>query len=73
MVGHYDVAGYALGALDEGDRTRFEEHLVTCGHCAEELESLLPVVDLLSGADLRDVEMDDPVHPPAPQRLTTAT
>jgi len=47
MNQHADVAAYALGVLDSGDADRFEEHLVSCEACAQELESLLPVVDLL--------------------------
>jgi hypothetical protein len=48
---HLDVAAYALGALDEQDAERFEEHLVECWSCASELESLLPVVDVLAEVD----------------------
>jgi anti-sigma factor RsiW len=48
---HLDVASYALGVLDPGDVDRFEEHLVTCDPCAMELESLLPVTQLLSYVD----------------------
>lgn len=51
---HVDVAAYALGALDDRDAARFEEHLASCWTCAGELESLLPVVDVLS-----DVNPDD--------------
>ncbi|MEV4760070.1 zf-HC2 domain-containing protein [Micromonospora sp. NPDC049559] len=56
---HWDVASYALGVLDERDAERFEEHLAECWVCAGELESLLPVVDLLAdvdGDDLATVE-----------------
>lgn len=48
---HFDVAAYALGVLDERDATRFEDHLIDCPTCAIELESLLPVVDILSDVD----------------------
>ena len=41
---HFDVAAYALGVLDERDSARFEDHLIECGACAIELESLLPVL-----------------------------
>lgn len=48
---HLDVAAYALGVLDERDAARFEEHLVDCPTCALELESFLPVVDVLADVD----------------------
>jgi hypothetical protein len=48
---HFDVAAYALGILDERDAARFEEHLIDCPMCAVELESLLPVVDVLADVD----------------------
>jgi hypothetical protein len=48
---HFDVAAYALGVLDERDAARFEDHLIDCATCAIELESLLPVVDILSEVD----------------------
>jgi hypothetical protein len=48
---HFDVASYALGVLDERDASRFEDHLIDCPACAIELESLLPVVDILSDVD----------------------
>ncbi|MFI5931035.1 anti-sigma factor family protein [Actinoplanes sp. NPDC051494] len=48
---HFDVAAYALGVLDERDAERFEDHLIDCPACAIELESLLPVVDILSDVD----------------------
>lgn len=49
--GHVDVAAYALGVLDAQDAERFETHLIGCSSCAAELESFLPVVDLLSEID----------------------
>ncbi|WBB81740.1 zf-HC2 domain-containing protein [Micromonospora sp. WMMD882] len=48
---HWDVAAYALGVLDQADTERFEEHLATCWACAAELETMVPVVGLLSGID----------------------
>ncbi|SCL22402.1 Putative zinc-finger [Micromonospora rhizosphaerae] len=48
---HLDVAAYALGVLDQQDTERFEEHLATCWACAAELETMVPVVGLLSGID----------------------
>ncbi|GAA3723651.1 anti-sigma U factor RsuA [Plantactinospora mayteni] len=52
---HRDVASYALGVLDERDAVRFEEHLAGCPQCGLELESLLPVVDLLGEVDGHDL------------------
>jgi hypothetical protein len=48
---HFDVAAYALGVLDQRDAARFEDHLIDCPTCAVELESLLPVVDVLADID----------------------
>ena len=48
---HYDVASYALGVLDEREATRFEDHLIECPRCAYELESFVPVADLLGEVD----------------------
>ncbi|MGK5739152.1 anti-sigma factor family protein [Micromonospora sp. URMC 103] len=48
---HMDVAAYALGVLDEQDTERFEEHLATCWACAAELETMVPVVGMLSDID----------------------
>ncbi|MBB5159185.1 anti-sigma factor [Saccharopolyspora phatthalungensis] len=35
-----DVGAYALGALDEPERTAIEHHLASCEHCRTELEEL---------------------------------
>jgi hypothetical protein len=48
---HFDVAAYALGVLDERDAARFEDHLIECSACALELETFLPVVDVLADVD----------------------
>ena len=48
---HTDVGSYAIGALDEYETAQFEEHLIDCDECAAELESLMPVVDVLSRVD----------------------
>lgn len=45
---HVDVGAYALGALDDADATRFEEHLADCERCGAELESLMGVEALLA-------------------------
>lgn len=53
---HGDVEGYVLGALDESDRTIFENHLAACATCQREVVSYLPVLNAL-----REVPL-----PPAP-------
>ena len=58
---HHEVASYALGALTDEEATRFEQHLAGCDICARELDSLLPVVDLLSDVSLSTVDL-----PPRP-------
>ena len=55
---HELVAAYALDALDDDDRRRFEQHLADCGQCADELASLREA----AGALAYGVE---PVPPPA--------
>jgi hypothetical protein len=54
---HEEVASYAIGALDDAEATRFEEHLVTCEACARRLESFLPVVGLLPEVPLSTVDL----------------
>ena len=48
---HWDVGAYVLGVLDPADIGTFEVHLATCDSCADQVASLLPVVDLLPTAD----------------------
>ncbi|MFY1633065.1 anti-sigma factor family protein [Solwaraspora sp. WMMB335] len=60
---HWDVGAYALGALDADDVERFEEHLAGCWACAAELESLIPIVGLMSTVDVSDLE-GSPALPP---------
>jgi anti-sigma-K factor RskA len=52
------AAPYALGALDEGERASFEQHLATCDVCAAEVRELRDVTGLLAMAAPR-------VAPPA--------
>ena len=42
------ASAYALGALDPGDRERFEAHLAGCAECQAEVRSFRPVVDALA-------------------------
>jgi hypothetical protein len=58
-VEHTDVAAYALGLLEESDRTAFEAHLAECTLCREELGDFAGMGDLL-----RDVP---PLDPPSPE------
>ncbi|HSL71774.1 MAG TPA: anti-sigma factor, partial [Longimicrobiales bacterium] len=44
------AASYALGALDEGDRTAFESHLEGCAACRAEVQSYQEVTGLLAHA-----------------------
>jgi putative zinc finger protein len=37
------LGAYALGALDERERDRVDEHVAACARCREELEALIPV------------------------------
>jgi hypothetical protein len=59
----WDVASYALGVLDDAAAIQFEDHLVDCVSCAEELADLLPTVDSLARVDreafVRDVATQD--------------
>lgn len=43
------VASYVLGALPPREVSSLDAHFLTCSECREELRSLLPVVDALSG------------------------
>lgn len=43
------AAPYALGALDEADRTSFETHLASCDVCAAEVRELRDVTGLIAG------------------------
>ena len=42
-LGHPDVAGWVLGALDPSEAGRFEEHLRSCGECQAAVAELEPV------------------------------
>ncbi|WP_051950632.1 anti-sigma factor family protein [Actinacidiphila yeochonensis] len=49
---HVDVGAYLLGALDDAEMTRFEEHLAGCEECGRLLDELAGVEPVL--AELRD-------------------
>ena len=58
-----DVAGYALGALNELEKAAFERHLMRCDTCARELENLRVAVEALPAAV--------PYHPAPPELKTS--
>jgi len=45
---HADAAAYALGVLGESETAAFEAHLGTCPQCQQQLESLMPLTQLLA-------------------------
>jgi hypothetical protein len=55
---HWDVASYALGVLDESDTMVFEDHLIDCTLCIEELDALLPVTGLMAYAIPPEIDFD---------------
>lgn len=52
---HGDAVAYAVGALGEAGRARFEAHVATCPECLRELEEVRPIVDQL-GLSVRQSE-----------------
>jgi len=60
---HTAVGAYALGVLDTADAARFEDHLIGCERCAEELDGLLGIAPLL--ADYATNADGTAVHDPA--------
>jgi hypothetical protein len=69
------LGAYVLGALDDRERDRVDEHVAACDQCREELEALIPVRSYLarmSSEELRALE-SQAVPPVALQtRLRTA-
>jgi anti-sigma-K factor RskA len=47
---HVEVAGYALGKLDDDETVAFEAHLAECDDCRRELEELRGLPELLARA-----------------------
>ncbi len=56
---HDRVAAYALDALDDSERRKFEEHLADCEQCSAELESLQDAATALAYVS------EGPAPPPA--------
>jgi anti-sigma-K factor RskA len=50
------VGAYVLGALDPGERRRFEEHLLRCPACAAELDEFRSLPALLARVRPQDVQ-----------------
>lgn len=61
---HVEVAGYALGKLDDDETVAFEAHLAECDDCRRELEELRGLPELLARAA-------PPVQLPATLRTRT--
>lgn len=49
-LGHPEVAGWVLGALDPEETGSFWDHLGSCGECQAELAELQPVARMLASA-----------------------
>lgn len=49
------VTDYFEGALSEGDRRRFDEHLAACGPCTRYVEQLRIMIELTGRLDERDL------------------
>ena len=45
---HLDVGAYVLGALDDTESTRFEEHMAECPECTAEFDALMGLEALLA-------------------------
>ena len=56
-VEHTDVAAYALGLLEEPDRSAFAAHLEVCPRCVQELAQLAGMRDVLSRVDPADLDV----------------
>ncbi|MEU4407627.1 zf-HC2 domain-containing protein [Streptosporangium sp. NPDC023963] len=59
QVEHTDVGAYALGILEEPDRTAFSNHLAACPSCTAELQELSGVAGALAGVGPLEDERDD--------------
>lgn len=66
---HVDVGAYVLGALDDAEATRFEEHLADCGICAAELEALAGIEPLLAEFAASAPDVASLVAEPGPEML----
>jgi Putative zinc-finger len=64
-VEHTDVAAYALGLLEEPERSAFAAHLEDCPRCTRELTQLAGMRELLAQVEPADLDdMDDTADRP---------
>ena len=68
------LGAYVLGALDDRERDRVDDHVAACAQCRRELEALIPVRSYLARVSAKELLAPDaPVPPPALKtRLRTA-
>ena len=55
------LGAYVLGALDDRERDRVDDHVAACAQCRRELEALIPV-----GSYLVRVSAEELLEPGAP-------
>jgi anti-sigma factor RsiW len=65
------LGAYVLGALDDRERDRVDEHVAGCSRCREELESLIPLRSYL--ARVAAEEPDSVGAPPPALRARVQT
>jgi hypothetical protein len=75
--GKASLGAYVLGALDERERDRVDEHVAQCSRCREELEALIPVRSYLArlpAAELAalDAPVDARTEPSSPAAAPVA-
>jgi hypothetical protein len=59
------LGAYVLGALDERERNRIDDHVAGCDRCREELERLMPLGSYLARAPAEELlALDRPPSPP---------
>jgi predicted anti-sigma-YlaC factor YlaD len=52
------VTNYLDGALDEHDRSRFEEHLLVCGGCVNYLDQMRTTIEVTGRLAEQDIAPD---------------
>jgi hypothetical protein len=63
------LGAYVLGALDERERERVDEHVAGCARCRDELEALIPVGSYLARASAEELPAADRPAAPPPAAL----
>ncbi len=66
------LGAYVLGALDERERDRIDEHVAGCSRCREELEALLPVRSYLARLAVEELDATAAAPPALRTRLRIA-